>query len=210
MKLILIFSVVLFCVSCENTMDVIKIKKEDKSLPIQFIYSNKLEVITGVRFTLGYNITNKSLTERKLNAMRYKSKGLYHACLSYHYYNGKLESILGQYRPILNKDENIHLVIRKSYRKTDTIVSASDLMTIPDSSYVFDGDTVLVYSLKCKDNCNVNLYSYYLKNDSIRFEFDDTKLPFYVKRSRYKEKIGGKTFEGKLDYPSITVPVLGN
>ncbi len=197
--------------SCGKTIDVIRLEKAECEKPIEFIYNSRYKEITRVSFYVTYKVENTSCIKRKIFDTHFISGNKRKSNLTFEYLNKKLVSK----RIFIEKNESSLIVSQiKSFSKKDTLIKFCDLNNVPDTVYLHGCDTIKRYSYKTIAELQKELPEflemYIKKTDSIRFEFDDSELPFYVKRSRYKETLGGKTFEGELEHPWITVSVLGD
>ncbi len=208
-RILLVFILILTLISCDRTVNTIKIHKE-KELPIEFIYSSQEKKIFRVVFYFSYSLINTSQVSRNLVNTYYISGNKKQTNAIYNSIRDK-EII----KPIIKRGNSVRIVTRRrALTKIDTLIRLRDLNIVPDTVYLHGCDTIKRYSYKTIAELQKELPEflemYIKKTDSIRFEFDDSELPFYVKRSRYKETLGGKTFEGELEHPWITVSVLGD
>jgi len=212
LKTLLFISGFLIIISCKETTESIIIEKSEKEIPVQVLYSSKEKKIYKLIFYFSFKISNKSIVDRKLRTTYFKSTNDRTT-------NSTLNNIDGKFaydRPIIKKGYPLNIVTKiKAITKKDSILTISDINTLPDSLKIMeDGDTIKWFSFKTISELQKEmpklLYTYIKETDSICFEFDDAQLPFYVKRSKFNQKLNGKHYEIKLNHPWITVPIFEN
>ncbi len=189
-KIYTIFNVALIVgvFSCQKTIDAIKIERVKSDIPSKIVYNSKYKKITGGKFYFTYKITNSSFAARYLIDACYYS-GLARKTSFMYDYN--LNKIPVHNKVVVEKSGSELIVVEQLFSKKDTIIDLDFKYMKLDSIYFRNSDTIKVYNYLSFDEIKKNmpdLLEFYLKKDSIRFEFDDAELPFYVKRSKSKMK----------------------
>ncbi len=198
--------------SCEKTDEVIKIERITNDIPIKIIYNTKYNKITGGKMFFTFKICNNSFVKRYLKDVCYYHDLARQTSIVYNDIEMYNKIGFGQKIAINNSKFEV-IVVAKPFQKNDTIILIDFSNMKPDSIFLRKSDTIKIYNYRTFDELSIEmpeLLEYYLKGDSIQFEFDDSELPFYVKRSKFKQELGGKIFEGNLEHPTITVPIIGD
>ncbi len=187
MKHIGILTLILAFTSCSKTTDVIRIKREKKDLPIEFIWqsSNKSDVI--IKRHQRYEIKNTSKTTRILSssALQIEDYGIENGLnitpdLKDTFYK---KSVF--FCQVPGKSSRSFLVKPYVFFSLENM-KTHFLEEEPDSVYYTSSkDTVKIYRFQSIEQVPEDfkvITEKVFKRDSIQFTFIDETLPFYIKK----------------------------
>lgn len=215
-KISLLLSALLLILACRPTIEVVEIKQLESDIPVKMLYNKKTNRIEGMQFYLRYEIFCKSPIKRKLSYVNYfnsyDNSYSNYTCAFYSLKDGKLQNIGIQYDKKISrsKDTLINLI---RYEFNDTIFNSTYFAVTIDSFPEITSDTSFFFeygTLKELKAEYPELLEFHFKGDSIKFEFDDSELPFYVRKSIFPHKIANESKKRKTLHPQIWLPMSEN